>query len=105
MRNIKEILNELDEFSYGKELKHKTLAPNKYHYKNLVDELISTLCLSPIESHKLNEILSIRDNELRDLMINKDNDSFNKFGADERMNRINNMIHLSLDSYIDEKHK
>ena len=103
MRNITEILKELDEFPYGNELNHKTLAPNKYHYKNLIEELIALLSILPIEIQKLNEILSIRDNELRELMINNDNDSFVKYGADDQMITINKLIHLSLDSYFYDK--
>lgn len=103
MRNIKEILKELDEFPYGRELKHKTLAPNKHHYKKLIEELITLLSIMPIEIQKLNEILSIRNNEIRELMINNDNDSFAKYGADEQMIRINKLIYHSLDCYLYDK--
>lgn len=100
---IKNVLDELDEMPYGIEKHHKTLSPSKHHYRIKVEKLIEHLLKISNENIMVNigEICSIRDNQLRELLVKKD-DSFERHGVHEGMEGINKLLHMHID-YLLEK--
>lgn len=99
---IREILSKLDEMPNGIETHHKTLPPNARHYEQLVIQLIETLL--QIENENVIEIIekisSIRDNQLRELILKRD-DSFERLGVSKNMVNINRLLHLHIDWFLE----
>lgn len=95
---IKDTLDKLDNMAYGVETRLKTLPPNLHHYKLLVEQLIDNLL--HVEDDNIIEITdkirSIRDNQLRELFLNKD-DSFEKYGVNKEIENVTYLIHMHID--------
>ena len=92
---IKNILGDMRQMPYGLDRSHKILPPNPHHYGQLINRLID--CLQDIEHPNIMEIeskiISIRDNQLRELLVNN-RDSFVKYGVSEEMAKITGLIEM-----------
>lgn len=96
--NIREILNKLDKMPYGVETHNKTLPPNARHYEQLVIQLIENLLQIKNENviEVVNKIQSIRNNQLRELLLNNNN-SFERYGVNEEMMHVTHLIQMHTD--------
>lgn len=80
------IMHKLQHMPYGKELRNKTLRPNANLFAKGVDKLIDILSLyvNGENIHIIENIRSLRDNQIRELVLKTDN-SFEKFGINIQM--------------------
>lgn len=101
LHKIQQTLKELDEMPYGIIRSQKTIPPSIYHYEQLINALINFLL--SIDHQNINitidNIISIRDNQVRNLRLRKNN-NFNTYGIDSEMEDISRLIHMYIDDLL-----
>ncbi len=103
LQKLRAIVEELEGMPYGINRNNKTFPPNLNHYSRLIDTIIDCLLLieHPNIGRIIEEILSIKYNELRTLMTSKSK-SFELTGVYDEMESISNRIHMHLGELLDK---
>ena len=108
MKQVKELFDKIVSEPYGHNRHGKIVPPDAYFYARLVESLIDKLiCLHNIDSNLISintiqNIQSIRDNEIRHLFVTRQkgvSKDFNTYQIDKEMETISNYIKFNI-SYI-----
>ena len=80
-------LHELNTMPYGISTGHRVLPPNRFHYARLLDEICETLIsLKSMEfTGIINNLQSIRDNQVRELLLKNNDEDFQIYEVDENV--------------------
>ena len=98
---IKQTLADLDQIPYGVTRNHGTIPPSVHHYERLINDLITSLLSIDHQNidMTIDKIISIRDNQVRELHLRK-NSNFNTYGIDREMENITSLIHMHIDNLL-----
>lgn len=98
---------ELNTMPYGVCTRNRVLPPNRFHYARLFDEVCEIMI--SLDKKEFNEVLknllSIRDNQVRELLLKNDNVDFQIFGIDEKMSQISRMISMHLSCLLSNENR
>ena len=108
---IIQIINEIKEMPYGKEIHatHNTLPPSPFHYKKRVKELIDEVIVfwengANITMSQIQELRSLLENDVENLITNRKSPLKEVFnGVDEEMERISNRIEGIIEGILSSK--
>lgn len=86
---------------YGNDVMTRIFPPDVYHYADIYNRIIETLCLYKLyeNKHFYKHFISIRDNKIKEL-INTYESSFDKYEVNQKMKEINELISKIFASFV-----
>lgn len=83
---------------YGICTGRRVLPPSRVHFARILDAICENLISSNSKDVTgiINNLLSIRENQVRELLLNEKDIHFQFYGVDEKMCEISQMINMHL---------
>ena len=105
IQHLSVLSHQLNTMPYGICTSNRVLPPNRFHYARLFEELCEIMI--SLDKEEFNEVikgmLSIRDNQVRELLLKNNDVDFQIYGVDEKMSQISRMVNMHLSCILSNK--